>query len=311
LVEAEDRLRKEIFAFDSVSDWTTSIAPTDPLEPPDVPLKALKDLVEIALRREPNVLAARLSVERLQVDVERRLSERGPKLDAFGNISANAIDEDDGIAAWEDAFDRATNALSWRGGLQFEMTLGNRAAKARLAEAELTVQKVAHAVARARDRRGLRRPQRRPQHRNGAAHRRTSRGAPARRGTTRERTTKLENQASTNLAVFQVEDQLNLRRTELVRAYLDARLALLDLPRVTGAPIEELPLLPSLLPPRRAASAFVFVETAEAHSEAGVDQRGENRGVFDFHHVASEPACRPGNPCVNQPTNFRIMRTPV
>jgi len=244
VTESEDRLRKEIFSFDAVSDWSTPLVPTDPIEPPETALLPVAGIIDVALKREPNVLAARLVVERQKIDVERRLSERAPKLDAFGNVSANAVN-DDGIQAWEDAFNRATNALSWRAGVQFEMTLGNRAAKARLAEAELVVQKSRMQLhARETDvtydvRNAVRNLE--TARRNIKARREALRLAEEQLANER---TKLENQASTNLAVFQVEDQLNLRRTELVRAYLDARLALLDLPRVTGAPIEELTATP-------------------------------------------------------------------
>jgi len=244
VTESEDRLRKEIFSFDAVSDWTTPLVPTDPIEPPEAVLLPVASLIDVALKREPNVLAARLVIERQKIDVERRLSERAPKLDAFGNISANAVN-DDGIQAWEDAFNRATNALSWRAGVQFEMALGNRSAKARLAEAELVVQKSRMQLhARETDvtyevRNAVRNLE--TARRNIKARREALRLAEEQLANER---TKLESQASTNLAVFQVEDQLNLRRTELVRAYLDARLALLDLPRVTGAPIEELTAKP-------------------------------------------------------------------
>jgi outer membrane protein TolC len=51
---------------------------------------------------------------------------------------------------------------------------------------------------------------------------------------------KFDVQASTNFQVFEIEDQRNQRRIELVRALIAHRLALLDLPRVTGAPLTEL-----------------------------------------------------------------------
>jgi outer membrane protein TolC len=51
---------------------------------------------------------------------------------------------------------------------------------------------------------------------------------------------KFDVQASTNFQVFEIEDQRNQRHIELVRALIAHRLALLDLPRVTGAPLSEL-----------------------------------------------------------------------
>ncbi len=240
VVEAEDRLRREIFAFETTSEWTVHLEPTETLSESEIQIRPLDELLQTAFRTEPRIVKAHLDVARAGTELDMRRSERLPKLDASASVNVNSLGSDAG-QTYADVLNRARDALSVSGGLALEVPLGNRAASAREAEAELTVTR-AQVVLRNLETDvgyGVRNSVR-----NIDVALRTIR---ARREAVRfaeqqlaNERAKFEVQASTNFQVFEVEDQVNQRRTELIRSMLDYRLAVLDLPRVTGAPLAEL-----------------------------------------------------------------------
>ena len=192
------------------------------------------------MRTEPNILRSRLEVEFARRELQQRCSERKPRLDAVGSIEFTSLG-DDGFGTYSDLFNRSSDAMSFSAGLVFEYPLGNRFASARVAEARLVVSRASVTL------RNLE-IEVNSQVRNAVRNLEVAaRAIRARRDAVRladqqvevERA-KFDVQASTNFEVFEVEDQRNQRRIELVRALIAHRLALLDLPRVTGAPLREL-----------------------------------------------------------------------
>jgi outer membrane protein TolC len=249
VLTAADRVRREIFAFQSTEDWTVAIEPTENIEERAIELIPLDSLIEVAMRTEPRILRARLEVARRERELDMRRSERKPTLDAVGAVDFTSLDES-GFQTYADLYDGANNALSFTAGLVFEYPLGNRFRSAREAEARLEVSRAAIVL------RNLE-IEVHSQVRNAVRNLDVAgRAIRARRDAVRladqqvevERA-KFDVQASTNFQVFEIEDQRSQRRIELVRALIAHRLALLDLPRVTGAPLSELVVRMSETPP--------------------------------------------------------------
>lgn len=244
LQDAEDRLRRELFTFESAGEWTVRIRPTEPLEIAAPTFLPIADMVAVARRNEPRLLKARLAAAQAEDDLQSRRSERRPKLDAIAQTNVTGLDED-GFQPWASLFDRSQNSLTWIVGLQFEVPLGNRAASARESSAELLLTKaridlknleidVDYNVRKSlRDLEVARRLI--------AAREEAVRLADQQVEVER---IKLEAQTSTNLQVFEAEDQRNQRRTEYVSSLVGYRLSLLGLARITGAPIEDLVIRP-------------------------------------------------------------------
>jgi outer membrane protein TolC len=240
LSDAEDRLRRELFTFEAAGEWTVRIRPTEPLTAPPVVFRSAEEMIAIARGNEPRLLRARLVVSQAEDDLDARRSERRPKLDAVAQANLVGLDED-GLQPWASLFDRSDNSLTWIVGLQLEVPLGNRAASARVSGAELSLTKaridlknleveVDYAVRKAlRDLEVARRLI--------AAREEAVRLAEEQ---VRVERIKLEAQTSTNLQVFEAEDQRNQRRTDYVNALVDFRLTILSLARITGAPLSEL-----------------------------------------------------------------------
>jgi outer membrane protein TolC len=240
VIAAADRLRREIFAFQSAEDWTVAIEPTEDIEERDVALRPLDEIVALALKSEPRVLRGELEVARARKELEQRCSERKPRLDAVGSIDFVSLG-DDGFQNYADLYNRSRDAMSFSVGLAFEYPLGNRSASARAAAAQLRVSRASIVL---RDLQIEVNSEVRNALRNiSVAERAIGARSEAVRLADQQvevEKAKFDVQASTNFEVFEVEDQRNQRRIELVRALIAHRLAILDLPRVTGAPLSEL-----------------------------------------------------------------------
>lgn len=236
VVAAEDRLRRLILGFDDESDWELRLVPTEGAEVEQPQLLELQEILARAEAVEPSLLEARLAVEEAEVAVQQRSREALPRLDLGGSVAAVGLDED-AIRGHRLAFERE-GALSWNLELGFEYPLGNRAAEARVAEAELALRQARVDLRNARIelafqvRRTLRdiRVARRSIEARGEAVRLAAEQLQNER-------VRLELRTTTNFQVFQVEEQLSQRRSERIQAQIDYRLALLELVRVTSLPL--------------------------------------------------------------------------
>lgn len=244
IVSARDRLRRRVLAFETPGDWELEIVPAERARPPSGTLVPLDEGLKLAEASEPELLRLHLATAQQRVRVRQAEGEIGPSLDIVGSGNVTGL-ADDPFQSFSDSLDRSRGALGWSLGLQFEMPLGDRTAKGRLAAEKL---RLTRAEIDLKDRRTEVAFQVRRAYRDVDVARRS---VTAREKAVRLSEEELENErtrlelgTSTNFDVFQVEDQLAQRRTELIRVQLDHRLALLDLARVSGVALEAL-LMPA------------------------------------------------------------------
>jgi outer membrane protein TolC len=100
--------------------------------PPGGPLEDQAGHVALGLRRRPELLQARLELERGELEVTRTRSGLLPRLDAFVGLGGT-----DYAAAFAGTFPAAAEASSLSAGLRLQLALGNRGAKARAERARL------------------------------------------------------------------------------------------------------------------------------------------------------------------------------
>ena len=249
--EAEDQLRRLILAFDHDADWEVVIQPTEVIHIPDTPTAAQEEpiltllpvdqIVRLAERSHPELLRAHMALARTEIGVVQAESESLPVLDVNASATFRGLSDEDILSTYWDSFSPDEGALNWQLGLAFEYPLGNRAAAARVRKAVIERRKarlslhdvrtdmVFHIRSALRDVNVAREEM-------GASDRAR---VLAREQLDNERL-RLELRQSTNFQVFQVEDELNLRRTDLLQARISYRLALLSLARAAGVPLMEL-----------------------------------------------------------------------
>jgi outer membrane protein len=111
-------------------------APVRLADSPAAPAGALDELarhVELSLRRRPELLQARLELERGELEVTRTRNGLLPRLDAFISLGGTGY-----AAAFGDTFSAAAKDSSLSAGLSLDLALGNRAARARSERARLS-----------------------------------------------------------------------------------------------------------------------------------------------------------------------------
>ncbi len=101
--------------------------------PPEGPLEDQAGHVALGLRRRPELLQARLELERGELEVTRTRSGLLPRLDAFVGLGGTGY-----AAAFAGTFPAAGEASSLSAGLRLQLALGNRGAKARADRARLS-----------------------------------------------------------------------------------------------------------------------------------------------------------------------------
>ncbi len=237
---AMDQLRLLILAFESPSDWQLELEPTEILASERVALLPFARVLEVAESHAPELLRAHYEVARAEVVLRQRENESLPKLDLFATGRLVGL-SDRWLSAFTDSFTENEGAASASIGVNFEVPLGNRAARAREGEAQLVVRRskleldnLRHSLI-FRLRSSIRDVE--VAERSIAARSEALRLAAEQLENERLR---LELKTSTNFQVFQVEDQLRRRRIETVRARLDYRLSLQRLARAVGVPLANL-----------------------------------------------------------------------
>jgi outer membrane protein len=104
----------------------------DAPSPPPGSLDELAAHLSLGLRRRPELLQARLEMERGELEVTRTRNGLLPRLDAFVKLGGTGY-----AAAFADTLPAAAEDSSLSAGLSLELALGNRAAKARAEKARL------------------------------------------------------------------------------------------------------------------------------------------------------------------------------
>jgi len=242
VVQAEDALRRLILSFEKDSDWTMSLIPSASLEIDSFKkVRPVDEIVRLAERSHPELLTAYFAAARARIQLYQRKSEHLPTLDLSGSVTLAGLTDRSSWQSWEDALDETRQAASWDVGLSFEYPIGNRAAAAREAQARIDVRRANIDLHEARTdmvfeiRNALRNVDVARQ--SIIASKEAVRLGQEQLENERLR---LELRRSTNFQVFQVDDDLNQRRTDLIRARIDHQVALLDLSRASGVPLIDL-----------------------------------------------------------------------
>ena len=100
---------------------------------PSGPLDELSRHLTLASSRRPELLQARLELERGELEVTRTRNGLLPRLDAFVALGGTSY-----ASAFQDTFSAAAEASSLRAGFSLELALGNRAPKARAERTRLS-----------------------------------------------------------------------------------------------------------------------------------------------------------------------------
>jgi len=182
-----------------------------------------------------------MALARTEIGVVQAESESLPVLDVNASATFRGLSDEDILSTYWDSFSPDEGALNWQLGLAFEYPLGNRAAAARVRKAVIERRKARLSLHDVRTEmvfqiRSALRDVNVAREEMGASDRAR---VLAREQLDNERL-RLELRQSTNFQVFQVEDELNLRRTDLLQARISYRLALLSLARAAGVPLMEL-----------------------------------------------------------------------
>jgi HAE1 family hydrophobic/amphiphilic exporter-1 len=248
---AEDGL-KAVLGFDAPEEWLTGIETTETYEFQPIETD-LREAIDTALERRPEIREKRLEIEQLDYNVKLARNNVLPNLDleagyGFGGIGGDIyIREDDaGIPidppiiipggpgdAWKQV--RNGDFPNWRLGAQFSIPLGNNEAQGRLAQRRFLHERglVELAALRQQIIREVRISVRALE--DGAAQVEASLAARdlAERNLEAEET-KFENGLSTNYQVLEIQEDLAQAQLSLIRAYLDYRKALVGYRYATG-----------------------------------------------------------------------------
>lgn len=242
VVTAEDSLRRLILSFAQDSDWSVKLTPRASLEEDAFKtIRPVEEIVRLAERSHPELLQAYFAAARARIALHQARSDKLPSLDLTGSVSLAGLTDVSAWQSWEDALRESRQAASWDLGLAFEYPIGNRAAAARVAQARIAVRSANIDLREARTnmvfaiRSAIRNVDVAKQ--SIVASKEAVRLGQEQLVNERLR---LELRRSTNFQVFQVEEDLNQRRTNLIQARIDYQKALLELSRASGVPLIDL-----------------------------------------------------------------------
>jgi outer membrane protein TolC len=108
------------------------VRPSDSPAPPEGPLDELSSHLSLALTRRPELVQARLELERGELEVTRTRNGLLPRLDFFIALGGTGY-----ASSFTDSLPAAFEEPTLSAGLSLELALGNRAAKARAERARL------------------------------------------------------------------------------------------------------------------------------------------------------------------------------
>lgn len=250
--DAEDRLR-QILGLDRGDLWSAEIVPETPAETEALKI-SLDDALDTALRERPEIAIKRVGMENLSVDAAYYRNQKLPRLDmravyGFNGVGGDAIVTDAAgnpigeiPGDWTDAMQQVGEGdyRGWSVGVSFAFPLQNRTAKARSAEADLTLAqsevelkelelavstevrasaRLVEAAAKAIE---TARASRRLAERNLEAEQK-----------------KYENGLSTSFQVLEIQDDLTQARSRLANSVTGYRKALVVFHRATGRLVSE------------------------------------------------------------------------
>ncbi len=139
ILDAEDVLKRLLFPFEEMGDWTPVIRPSenlgtkDPVFHPPSPEEARRT----AFAERPDLRAARIRVEKARIEVEEARSGLLPSLDLSGSYSVDAV-TDDTADLQRDIFERKFPDYSLK--LSMEVPIGNVAAESAWRQARIRLE---------------------------------------------------------------------------------------------------------------------------------------------------------------------------
>ncbi|MEE9392225.1 MAG: TolC family protein [Planctomycetota bacterium] len=239
IMDRADGLRRVILDFESEGDWDIEISAKNRAEETSIPIPDLDQCIKIALKERPDLSDARLGLRSRAVAVAVADTSTLPKLDLTGSASWVGLGEIGG-ETFKSSFG-PRGAETWNVGLVFEVPLGNKAARARLVQRRLERDR---AILNYRDLKVNRVEEVRISYRKVKLAEKTivsrKRAAQLKQEELNNEQIKLENKVSTNFQVTQVQEDLALRQSELIRALVDHRVALAELAFAMGSSTEVL-----------------------------------------------------------------------
>lgn len=239
VADTADVLRRMILPFVDEDDWNIPIVPTDDIDARELTVPDLDTCMEIAMNERPDLLEAKLDLQSRALTIALADTESLPKLDLVGSIGYTGLDRRGG-SSFTGAFGEG-GAETWSVGLEFELPIGNRSARARLTRAWLERDQalVAFHDLRIDAMEEVRRAYRRLDLARRTIESR-ARAEELKREELRNEQIKLDNKVSTNFQVLEVQEDLSLRASEALRAQADYRIALAELARALGSTPEAL-----------------------------------------------------------------------
>ncbi|MFT7464582.1 MAG: outer membrane protein [Pseudohongiellaceae bacterium] len=125
LEQSNDDLFEQVFAPDTIDGWRGKLLPvTDYAElPSDV--RSVETAVVIALSHRPDILNAKVAVDRAQIELRRAENQGQSRLDLTGRVGINGQKSNLG-QSYQNLADRRRHLAGIT--LSYEMSLGNRAA---------------------------------------------------------------------------------------------------------------------------------------------------------------------------------------
>jgi outer membrane protein TolC len=150
LEDAKDNLRKLLYPMERLGDWSIDLKPRDELRFVEFEkqeewlrdrrskLPEWNESAGIALQNRPEMIQARLDLENRETDIAVARNQVLPALDLSGSYTWNVLGEDY-RENFEDLF--IADERTWTAGLSFELPIGNRAARADLAQAKLELRR--------------------------------------------------------------------------------------------------------------------------------------------------------------------------
>lgn len=138
--KSEDELRRLLFDDADGQIWRWNLQPVEPIETEFAPVQGeIPALVDVALANRPDLKAARSRVAEAEFDLVKADRDLLPALDLVSSYSSDGVRDSAFRDAWNDSFEN--EYPDWALRLQFTVSIGNQAARARERNAQLEVER--------------------------------------------------------------------------------------------------------------------------------------------------------------------------
>ncbi len=232
--DTADRLRRLIMTFKDHSDWDVRIIPADDLSEKTWVIPPVRECIDIALEERPDLSESRLNLRRQDINLAVADNELLPKVDIAASVTFTGLN-----SRFDNSFIDSYGALgaeTWNLGVTFEIPLGNRAARAKMARSRLQRDQ---ALMSYRDLQLSAVEEVRKAHRDVLIAEKTTqsqkKAMELKREELKNEQIKLENKVSTNFQVLEIEADLAARSSDFNNALVQYRIALSSLAKAMGS----------------------------------------------------------------------------